>query len=303
MASNDPNGMERLPGETDEEYIARQTRLRAEAKARMQAKIGSDSTTGGAGSTSTPNNNPNSSGNGGYGLGDMDSVVNSVSGAFSSGLSMVTSAVPTDDEISEAVSSRLSMVSSAVNEAVNDVVNDPTVSELTSKATSVGGSLASTATSYGGSFWNSLVSTVDELAATVDEVASSVTPQNPDESLAAALQRNIKSQEQPATINKTTSAVEEPSSVGTPSESGGDGGNLEEVPLEEAPGLPGEDRDGVERLTGETDEQYALRQKRILDQAALSPGSTTTTPPVSLPPSGDANVADDTITEPTVIRL
>jgi ADP-ribosylation factor GTPase-activating protein 1 len=36
----DPNGMERLPGESDAEYIARQTRLRDEAKARMAAKFG-----------------------------------------------------------------------------------------------------------------------------------------------------------------------------------------------------------------------------------------------------------------------
>lgn len=36
----DPNGMERLPGESDADYIARQTRLRDEAKARMAAKFG-----------------------------------------------------------------------------------------------------------------------------------------------------------------------------------------------------------------------------------------------------------------------
>ena len=39
-AGTDPNGMERLAGETDEQYIARQTRLRDEAKARMAAKFG-----------------------------------------------------------------------------------------------------------------------------------------------------------------------------------------------------------------------------------------------------------------------
>lgn len=36
----DPNGMERLPGESDADYVARQTRLRDEAKARMAAKFG-----------------------------------------------------------------------------------------------------------------------------------------------------------------------------------------------------------------------------------------------------------------------
>ena len=46
----DPNGMERLPGESDADYIARQTRLRDEAKARMAAKFGSGGGMGGVGS-------------------------------------------------------------------------------------------------------------------------------------------------------------------------------------------------------------------------------------------------------------
>ena len=37
--------------------------------------------------------------------------------------------------------------------------------------------------------------------------------------------------------------------------------------LQEAQGLPGEDRNGMERLTGETDEQYVLRQTRLRDEA------------------------------------
>jgi len=37
--------------------------------------------------------------------------------------------------------------------------------------------------------------------------------------------------------------------------------------LTEATGLPGEDRNGVERLTGETDDQYVLRQTRLRDEA------------------------------------
>jgi hypothetical protein len=36
----DPNGVEALDGETDAEYVARQTRLREEAAARMRAKFG-----------------------------------------------------------------------------------------------------------------------------------------------------------------------------------------------------------------------------------------------------------------------
>jgi len=39
-AGGDANGMERLTGETDEQYVARQTRLRDEARVRMAAKFG-----------------------------------------------------------------------------------------------------------------------------------------------------------------------------------------------------------------------------------------------------------------------
>ena len=37
--------------------------------------------------------------------------------------------------------------------------------------------------------------------------------------------------------------------------------------MEEAQGLPGEDRNGIERLTGESDEQYVMRQTRLRDEA------------------------------------
>jgi ADP-ribosylation factor GTPase-activating protein 1 len=81
--AGDPNGMERLLGESDQQYIARQTRLREEAKARMAAKFGnSGGRMGGVGSSSMQGigSNANYNHNGGYGGGsNMDSVVNSVS--------------------------------------------------------------------------------------------------------------------------------------------------------------------------------------------------------------------------------
>merc|ERR1712176_758395 len=85
--------------------------------------------------------------------------------------------------------------------------------------------------------------------------------------------------------------------------------------LQEAPGLPGEDRNGMERLTGETDEQYVLRQTRLRDEAkarmaakfgggglsSAGQSSSTYTPavsrPVSAPPSG--NSFSSTISAPT----
>ena len=292
MGSNDVNGMERLRGETDQQYIARQTRLKAEAKARMQAKFGNGGRMGGVGSSSmqgigsNPNYNPGSGYGGGYGMNapDMDNVINSVSGAFSSGLSMVSS-------------------------AVNDQSTRATVSQLTSTATAVGGS-----------FWNSLKSTVGD-------VATSVAQPGANDGL-AALQRDIQSHK-PSTskysgFGSTNASTMNPSSssmfdnfgsnssamsstfqqkaqrgAATPPTSGGGA-------LQEAPGLPGEDRNGMERLTGETDEQYVLRQTRLRDEAkarmaakfgggglsSAGPSSSTYKPsaprPVSAPPSGNS---------------
>jgi len=45
----DPNGMERLKGESDAQYVERQTRLKEQAKARMRAKFGKGGTGRGGG--------------------------------------------------------------------------------------------------------------------------------------------------------------------------------------------------------------------------------------------------------------
>jgi ADP-ribosylation factor GTPase-activating protein 1 len=233
----DPNGMERLVGETDQQYIARQTRLKEEARARMQAKFGnSGGRMGGVGSSSMQGigSNPNYNPNGGYGGPNLDSVVNSVSGAFSSGLSFVSS-----------------------------VVNDESTKSSVSN-------LASTATAYGGSFWGSLKSTVSEVAATI-------TQPDEDDGL-AALQRefhsHVPSQSKYAGFgsNSNTGSIggmqQQPSTFnGINNNNIMGGGAMNGASLQEAPGLPGEDRNGVERLTGETDEQYVVRQTRLRDEA------------------------------------
>jgi ADP-ribosylation factor GTPase-activating protein 1 len=233
----DPNGMERLAGETDQQYIARQTRLKEEARARMAAKFGnSGGRMGGVGSSmqgigSNPSYNPSS---GGYGGGpDLDSVVSSVSGAFSSGLSFVSS-----------------------------VVND----ESTRSAVS---NLGSTATSYGGSFWSSLKNTVSD-------VATSIAQPDDDDGL-SALQRevhaHVPSQSKYAGFGSSTSGgFGEMPGIKQTAPSPFQNNTFDTAPssggaLQEAAGLPGEDRNGVERLTGETDEQYVLRQTRLRDEA------------------------------------
>jgi len=94
VAGQDPNGMERLHGETDAEYIARQTRLREEAKKRMAQKFGGNSMDhngkrimGGIGSSPHPSSSPFTSF-------DVSSLTNSLSsglGTAASGFSSVLS--------------------------------------------------------------------------------------------------------------------------------------------------------------------------------------------------------------------
>jgi hypothetical protein len=183
---------------------------------------------------SNPNYNPNS---GGYGGGpDLDSVVNTVSGAFSTGLSFVSS-------------------------VVNDESTKATIS-----------SLGSTATAYGGSFWSSLKSTVSD-------VATSIAQPDDDDGL-AALQRevhsHVPSQSKYAGFGSNAGGgsgfgempgIKQPSASSFNSNNNFGGANSSVGALQEAPGLPGEDRNGVERLTGETDEQYVMRQTRLRDEA------------------------------------
>lgn len=230
LGSNDPNGMERLAGETEAQYVARQTRLREEAKARMAAKFGSSGgRMGGVGSGgqrmsgigSDPNYNPN----GGYG-GGMDLNVDSLVSTFGSAVNSVTA-------------------------GVSSIVNENNLSSLKQQ---------------GGSFWGSLTSSVNQ-------VASSIAKPDAGSDGLSDLQRQFQSNK-PAksiyagfgsdTYGGNSSATSQPSpspSSASPAAAGGGGG------LQEAQGLPGEDRNGIERLTGESDEQYVMRQTRLREEA------------------------------------
>lgn len=61
----DPNGIERLSGESDDQYVMRQTRLRDEAKARMAAKFGGGGMGGVGSNTVGMRSAPSSGGFGG----------------------------------------------------------------------------------------------------------------------------------------------------------------------------------------------------------------------------------------------
>lgn len=226
----DPNGMERLLGETDEQYIARQTRLREEAKARMAAKFGGSSTMGGVGSSrmqgigSDPGYNPHGSST----LGDFD--------------------------VNKLVSGFGGLLGSAVN-TVKSVADEETVNTI--KQT-------------GASFWGGLTSSVSSVAASI------AAPDASNDGL-AELHRQVASR-------KTGNS----SYTGFGSDSFSHGANgmqntqdnsfaFPRAPssgnrsfagnIQEAPGLSGEDRNGIERLTGESDEQYVVRQTRLRDEA------------------------------------
>jgi hypothetical protein len=211
-ASTDANGMERMAGETDQSYIARQTRLREEARKRMAAKFGGGGMMGGGGSRmqgvgSDSSYNPN-------GGGGMDM------GSLYSGL-------------------------------------DQTVQGLKST---------------GSSFWGSLTGGVNSVA------QSLAAPGDGDFDGLADLQRQISSQKPTQSkyagfgsdngggggFNSNNSGMNRGGSNGSfaSNASSTSGGGVPE-----ATGLAGEDRNGIERLSGESDDQYVSRQTRLRDEA------------------------------------
>jgi hypothetical protein len=197
--SNDPNGMERMAGESESAYVARQTRLREEAKARMAAKFGSAGiagrTMGGVGS------DPNYNQSGGYG----DMGVGSLIGGVTNLMGTVTSVVDTD----------------AIKHA-------------------------------GGSFWSSLTSAASGVATTLTQPGG-------DDGL-AALQQEF-AQKKPVKSAYSGFGSDQPLGTATIS------GSAERETVQECPGLPGEDRNGIQRLSGESDAQYVARQTRLREEA------------------------------------
>lgn len=227
----DPNGMERLTGESDDQYIARQTRLREEARARMAAKFGNSGRMGGVGPSgggggggggrmagigSDPSYNPN----GGHGV-DVDSLVSGLGSAFGA----------------------IGSIARSATHNISTVIQD----EKT----------FSSVKNTGASLWGSL-----------SAAAQNLTKPDGDDGL-AELHRQMQSSRSTTgskysgfgsdsmfnnNTNNSNTFAQPPSS--------GNGSALAECP-----GMPGEDRNGIERLTGESDEQYIARQTRLRDEA------------------------------------
>jgi len=248
----DPSGMERLAGESEQQYIARQTRLRDEARARMAAKFGNSGMRGaGSGGMQGIGSNPNYNPNGGYGV-ELDNVVSGVTSAFSTGMSLVGN------------------VASAAASTVNSVVQEDS-SARAGLSQAKGG-----ASGYGGSFWSNLSSGISS-------VADSITAPDGDEGL-ADLQRQFSSSrptqskysgfgsdsngfKQFGSDKPTPAAMPNQFGSNKPTPAAMPAGGTTASSLAEAPGLPGEDPNGIERLTGESDEQYVARQTRLRDEA------------------------------------
>jgi hypothetical protein len=244
--------MERLLGETEQQYVARQTRLREEAKQRMAAKFGNGGLSGGVSSSS-------GSGSRMQGIGS-DSRYNPGTGGYGA-------SGGTDFDVNSLVSGFGSVLGSAMNTA-KSLADEQTIQSI--KSTGV-------------SFWGGLTSTVSNVAASI------TSPQDGADGL-AELQRQIAAQKSstPTSSNKyggfgsdsfmnsamsssagTTEPARSMQSVTAPSfhapnhsTTGGASSTIQE-----AQGLPGEDRNGIERLTGESDEQYVIRQTRLRDEA------------------------------------
>ena len=231
----DPYGMERLTGETDQQYIGRQTRLREEAKQRMASKF-SGGSMGGAGSSgmgsgrmagigSDPNYNPNA----GYGGPDLN--VDGLVAGFGSALSTFGS------------------VAKGAAVSAQSMIKDEQLQNM-------GSSLSST----GGSIWNTF-------ASSVSSVAASLTQPDGGDGL-EEFNRQMSSQRS-ATGSKYGGFGSDSMGGGSGGMANGGsmGGHSPTTSLQEAPGAPGEDRNGIEQLTGETDEQYIMRHTRLRDEA------------------------------------
>lgn len=149
----DVNGMERLKGETEEQYVARQTRLREEARARMAAKFGKgglgSSSSGGrmAGIGSDSSYDPSrgySTGDSILGNIDVDGIVSGMGSAFST----------------------LGSYTQAGISSISATLNDK---QLKDKTYSTGSSFYNTGMQTGSSIWNSLSSSVSQVAQAISE--------------------------------------------------------------------------------------------------------------------------------------
>lgn len=144
----DPNGMERLTGESEQDYILRQKRLKAEAQARMKAKFGGSGGLGGGGMQGVGSDSSYDPSRGGYGgvPGGVDlglAANNLVSGAGNA-------------------FSALGMYGRQASKAVTEAVADPKLKEASRNV----GNTAS-------GLWSNITSSASQLAQNITESGDS----------------------------------------------------------------------------------------------------------------------------------
>lgn len=265
-ASSDPNGMERLLGETDEEYIARQTRLRDEAKARMAAKFGtSGGKMGGVGSSPHPGSYQPS----GPSSFNMDSIADTLSSGFGSAFSFAKQGISTVQ--SSAVTKDVASVGyglwSSLKSGVTEVAN---VAQ-----TALGEVIPSD-----GSGNDGMAALNQQMRRERDSRAasSSATSYSGFGSEDAFENRNTKISNQPH-MNSNKNIM---SSVAS-----GSGTSNGYASSSSSVGLSSSDHNSVAPLQGESNEEYMQRQIRIHQQASSTKAA---------PASGSSNVSKKSAT-------
>jgi len=269
--SNDPNGMERLRGETDEQYIARQTRLREEARKRMAAKFGNGGMGGGMGGKrvmggvgSTPH--PSQSG----GSFNMDSL----SDTLSSGLGTAASGF----------SSAFSFAKDTVNsQSTKNVVKD--------------------VSSMGMGLWSSISSATKDVASSLNVDASGL-GLGDDDGL-SSLQQQMQ-RERSARSNGVQYSGFGSDKIGNSTNMNANmnmnGGSMRSASNHSSAPSSGNGRLGgnsnpnsVAPLDGESNEQYMARQTRIRDQAKakLAAGTRAAVAPQAAPKKAAAKLKVD----------
>ena len=213
--SDDPNGMERLTGETEQQYVARQTRLREEARARMAAKFGSGGM-GGVGSKPMG------------GIGSDSSYDPSRGGYNSSGLDFSNFS----DSITSGFGNAFNSLGSMTSKASAALQDDRKMREM-----------AASAKSTGLSIWSGL-------STAAQDVAGSLTAPDDSDGLSELQQRMRASR----TGNNKYSGF---GSDTVPNTALSPKSSTSKV----------EDPNGMEPLSGETNQQYIERQVRLRDEA------------------------------------
>mmetsp|Transcript_17170 Transcript_17170/g.25422 ORF Transcript_17170/g.25422 Transcript_17170/m.25422 type:complete len:415 (-) Transcript_17170:59-1303(-) len=162
----DPMGMERLLGESDQEYIDRQKRLKEAAAARMRNKFAGGGLGSMAGIGSDPNYNPNSTAQTSFGLNDISQrglgLLNSSWATLSTSVQNI-SQVPIVPAISSSVNS------------INSRLTDPTLKQNVQESTDQVLSMASETAAKG---WSAINTNVNFFWSKAAEVVKSIQDPN-----------------------------------------------------------------------------------------------------------------------------